>query len=65
MVKLKVHIRHQLLWKLKNNKKKNATETAKKIFSVCGQGVITNGHNSVCQPNDLCLPLSRNDHDVS
>ena len=39
MEDLKVHIRHVMLWEFKNNK--NATETAKKICSVYGQGVIT------------------------
>ena len=39
MEELKVHIRHVMLWKFKNNK--NTTETAKKIMSVYSQGVIT------------------------
>ena len=39
MEQLKVYIRHAMLWKLKNNKKKTASETAKKT-SVYGQGVI-------------------------
>ena len=39
MEELKVHIRHVMLWRFKNNK--NTTETAKKILSVYYQGVIT------------------------
>ena len=39
MEELKVHIKHVMLWVLKNNK--NLTETAKKISSVHGQGLIT------------------------
>ena len=39
MEKLKVHIRHVMLWEFKNNK--NATETAQKISCVYGQDVIT------------------------
>ena len=39
MEELKVHIQHVMLWEFKNNG--NATEKAKKICSVYGQGVIT------------------------
>ena len=40
MEELKVHIWHVILWEFKNNKN-TTTETAKKICSVHGQGVIT------------------------
>ena len=39
MKKLKVHIQYVMLWELKNNK--NTSETANKICSVNGQGVVT------------------------
>ena len=39
MKEVKVHIRHLMLWKFKNNK--NSTETSKKMASIYGQGVIT------------------------
>ena len=39
MDELKVHIRHVMLWEFKNNK--NATETVREIFIVCGLGVNT------------------------
>ena len=39
MKELKVHIQHLMLHTLKNNK--NATERAKKIFSLYGKGVIS------------------------
>ena len=39
MDKLKVYIWHVIWWEFRNNK--NATETAKKISSVYGQGIIT------------------------
>ena len=36
---LKVYIRHVMLWEFKNSK--NAKETAKKISSFTGQGIIS------------------------
>ena len=39
MKEVKLHIWHVMLWEIKKNK--NTTERAKKIFSIHGQGVIT------------------------
>ena len=44
MKKLKVHIRQVILCELSNNK--NATEIAKKMFSIHRQGVITDKFES-------------------
>ena len=54
MEELKVYIRQAMLWVFKRNK--NATETAKKISSVHGQGVITDYQDTNCTAT--CL-LSR------
>ena len=44
MEELKVHIGHVMSWEFKNNK--NTTETAKKMFSVYSQSVITESKTS-------------------